>query len=99
MIIESGVIIFLGFCFLFWKMPRSTILYALGWPLVLDVAASAIAYILHWGTFSGIMAAAVAGFMVSAMTSAARWSVGYVSKGIYYPGHIADWRQSLVRIK
>jgi hypothetical protein len=91
MIIESGIVVFLGFLFLFWKLPRHTILHALGYPLALDIAGSVLAYVLHWGTFTGVMAAAVAGMMLSGMTSAARWAVGYVDKGLYYPGHIANW--------
>lgn len=99
MIIESGIIVFLGFCFLFWKLPRSTVLRMLGYPLLIDIGGSALAYILHWGSFTGLMAAAVAGLMLSAMTSIARWAVGYVDKGMYYPGHVTNWSASLVRAK
>jgi hypothetical protein len=38
------------------------------------------------------MAAAVAGLMTSALTSGGRWAVGYIEKGKYQPGKIADWR-------
>lgn len=93
MIIESGIIIFLGFLLLFVKLPKRTILIALGYPLAVDLGASILAYVLHLGTFSGMLAAAVAGLMVSAMTSVARWSVGWIDKGIYHPGHLADWRE------
>lgn len=77
MIIESGVIIFVGLLFLFVKLPRRLILHLLGWPLALDAFVSAAAYLLHWGTFSGVMAAAVAGLMCSGFTAVGRWALGY----------------------
>jgi hypothetical protein len=92
MIIESGIIILLGFLALFVKLPRRTIALFLGFPVVVDLAASILAYILHWGSFTGVMAAAVAGLMTSALTSGGRWAVGYIEKGKYQPGKIADWR-------
>lgn len=97
MIIESGVIIFLGFLFLFIKLPRRTVLWALGFPITLDVGFSALAYILHWGSYSGVLSAAVAGLMVSTMTSLSRYAVGYIDRGKYYPGHFADWRKHAVK--
>lgn len=91
MIIESGVIILLGFLALFVKLPKAFVLKTLGYPLAIDLTGSIVAYILHWGTFSGVMAAAVAGLMLSACTSAARWAVGYIDRGVYYPGHLTNW--------
>ena len=65
MIIESGVIIFFGMLLLGIKLPRKTSLWLLGYPLYLDLTVSVVAYVLHYGTFSGIMAAAVAGLPTS----------------------------------
>lgn len=92
MIIESGVIILLGFLALFVKLPRRTIARLLGYPLAMDLVASIGAYLLHWGTFSGVMSAAVAGLMTSALTSFGRWAYGYIENGKYHAGHISDWR-------
>lgn len=86
MIIESGVIIFLGLIGLWIKLPRKVALRLLGYPLAMDIGVSMIAYSLHWGTFSGVMAAAVAGFMCSAMISLGRKMFGYIEGGYYYPG-------------
>ena len=91
MIIESGFIILFGFLALFVKLPRRTLLRLLGYPLAIDLTGSVIAYVIHAGTFSGLMAAAVAGLMLSACTSLGRWSVGYLQNGKYIAGHIADW--------
>ncbi len=91
MIIESGVIILLGFILLLVKLPRRTLLYLLGKPLLVDVCGSVLAYVLHFGTFTGVMAAAVAGLMLSACTSIGRFAVGYIERGVYDPGRLADW--------
>ena len=91
MIIESGVVILLGFLALFLKLERRTLLRLLGYPLAVDIVGSVVAYALHWGTFSGVMAAAVAGLMLSTLTSVARWSVGYIEAGTYVPGRLVNW--------
>lgn len=88
MIIESAFIIFFGMLFLAIKLPIRTTLKLLGKHLVLDIGVSALALILHWGTFSGVMAAAGAGLLCSVSTSVARWVIGYIDGGIYTPGII-----------
>ena len=95
MIIESGIIIFLGLLLLGAKLPRSTSLRLLGRPLALDIGVSVLAYVLHYGTFSGIMAAAVAGLMCSGFTSVARYAFGYTVNNRYYRGKIWDLSSSL----
>lgn len=97
MIIESGVIIFLGMLLLGLKLKLRTSLTLLGYPLALDLGVSTIAFIMHYGTFSGVMAAAVAGLMCSGFTSLARYSVGYIKGGKYYPGKI--WRIDVAKLK
>jgi hypothetical protein len=86
MIIESGVIIFLGMLLLGLKLKRKTSLTLLGRPLALDFAVSFLAFIMHYGTFSGVMAAAVAGLMCSGFTTLARKAFGYIRDGKYTPG-------------
>lgn len=96
MIIESGVIIFLGMLFLALKLKPRTSLTLLGYPLALDLSVSVVAYVLHWGSFSGVMAAAVAGLMCSGFSSAARYVFGYIKDGKYYPG---VWRLDVAKLK
>ena len=93
MIIESGVIIFLGMLLLGIKLPRKLSLKLLGNPLALDLSVSVIAYAMHYGTFSGIMAAAVAGLMCSGFTSCARYAFGYIKDKRYHKGRI--WQLQL----
>lgn len=88
MIIESGIIIFIGLLLIGLKLPLRTSLKLLGRPLLLDVSVSAIAFLMHYGTFSGVMAAAVAGLMCSTFTSLARFVIGYIRNNDYYPGRV-----------
>ena len=97
MIIESGAIIFLGMLLLALKLPARVTLRALGYPFALDLTVSVVAFIMHYGTFSGLMSAAVAGLMCSGFTSAARYAVGYVRNNKYYPGKI--WRIDPSKLK
>ncbi len=90
MIVESGVIIFIGLLLLFIKLPRRTALRLLGYPLMLDLVVSVFTLLVHWGTFSGVMAAAVAGLMCSGFTTTARWLFGWIDRrGLYHRGVIA----------
>lgn len=88
MTLESGAIIFIGLLLLFIKLPTKTALRLLNYPLLLDLAVSAAAYVLHWGTFTGVMAAAVAGLMCSGFTLLGRAVFGHIASGTYYPGYI-----------
>ena len=97
MIIESGVIIFLGMLLLGLKLKAKTSLALLGHPLALDFGVSALAFAMHYGTFSGVMAAAVAGLMCSGFTSLARYAFGYIRDGKYYPGKI--WQINPTKLK
>ena len=88
MIIQSGFIIFLGLVFIGVKLPPKTSLKLLGWPITLDIVVTVLTFMMHMGTFSGVMAAAVAGLMCSGFTSAARYLFGYIEKNVYYPGKV-----------
>ena len=68
------------------KLPRRLMLKALGRPLAIDLAVSLITLVIHWGTFSGIMAASVAGVLTSLATSGAKRLFGFIHNGVYFPG-------------
>lgn len=97
MIIESGVIIFLGMLLLGLKLKAKTSLTLLGYPLALDFGVSALAFVMHYGTFSGVMAAAVAGLMCSGFTAVARYTFGYIKTGKYIPGKV--WQLDPAKLK
>ena len=82
MIIESGVIMFVGLLLLFMKLPRLLALRLPGQPLALDLVVSVAAYSLHWGTFSGVMAAAGARLRTMKMREKSRaWRLFIVGDG------------------
>ena len=86
--LATGFAIFLGVGLLLTKLPRRTALRILKYDLALDLMVTALVLIIHFGTFSGLMAATVAGLMMSLATSAAKRLIGYVDGNVYYPGRI-----------
>lgn len=86
MIIESGIIIFFGLWFIAMKLSKRSLLRILGRPVALDIGVTALVLVLHWGTFSGVMAASFAGLMTSVWSSLARKYYGYIQQGRYFPG-------------
>lgn len=83
-----GLVIFIGIAAILVKLPRRTALWLLGHALWLDILVTLFALAIHWGTVTGLMAAAVAGLMCSVTTSFARWLIGYTRGKKYYPGVI-----------
>lgn len=86
--LSSGLMIFLGAALILAKLPRRTMLRVLKHDLLLDVAVSLITLMIHWGTFSGVMAATVAGLLTSLATSGLKRLVGYIDGDKYWPGRI-----------
>ncbi len=82
----TGFMIFLGVSLLLVKLPRRTMLKALNHGLAIDLSVTALVLLIHWGTFSGVMAATIAGLLMSITTSSLKRLVGYVDGGNYYPG-------------
>ena len=76
-ILAYGFVIFLGAVLLAVKLPAKTNLRLLGHALWVDIGVTVITIVLHFGTFSGLLAAAAAGVMCSITTSSARWIFGY----------------------
>ena len=68
------------------KLPRRLMLRALRHDLAIDLVVTALVLCVHWGTFSGVMAATFAGLLTSLATSALKRLVGYIEAGVYYPG-------------
>lgn len=86
MFIETGTIVFLSLIVLVWRLPRKTVLWLFGHPAWLEIPFGFVAYALHLGTFSGMMAAATAAIMCFAFTQLGRKFVGYNDGKIYHPG-------------
>lgn len=86
--LTTGFMIFLGVALLLAKLPRRKMLRVLKHDLLLDVAVSLIVLAIHFGTFSGVMAATVAGLLTSLATSGLKKLVGYVDGDKYWPGRL-----------
>lgn len=85
-----GLLIFAGFGLILIKLPTRAKLWVLSHPILVDVSITVFTLIIHWGTMTGLMAAAVAGLTCSLATSFGRWSAGYWKDGWYIRGKI--WR-------
>lgn len=86
--LATGFMIFLGISLLLVKLPRRMMLRCLKHDLAIDILVTIIVLIIHFGTFSGVMAATVAGLLMSMATSALKRTVGYIDGDNYYPGRI-----------
>ena len=82
----TGLTVFCGVALLFAKLPRRTMLRALKHDLAIDLMVSAMVLLIHWGTFSGVMAATVAGLLTSLFTSGLKKLVGYIDGNYYVVG-------------
>jgi hypothetical protein len=60
----------------------------LSFPLLVDLAVFAFLTIIHWGTFSGVMAATAGALMVSMLMSLGKIVFGQIKNGKYVRGWI-----------
>ncbi len=86
-ILLSGFIVFLGFLMIAGKLSLKTNLKLLGQAMWVDLVVTVVAFAMHFGTFSGVMAAAVAGLLCSMATGLLIKLIGYIKNGTYYPGY------------
>ena len=85
--IEAGLIVGIALLFTMSKMTWWWKLRLLSNPLIVDLLVFAILTVIHWGTFSGVMAATIGAMVCSMVLSAGRSLVGYYDKhGDYVPG-------------
>lgn len=86
--IEAGLIVGIALLFTMSKMTWWWKLRVLSNPLLVDLLVFAILTIIHWGTFSGVMAATIGAMVCSMVLSTGRKAFGYYDKhGDYIPGH------------
>lgn len=84
----TGLLVFMGVALLFAKLSRRRMLMLLHHDLRVDLAVTGIVLTIHWGTFSGIMAASICGVLCSIFTSGLKRLLGSIHKNRYYPGII-----------
>ena len=87
-VLVFGFVLFLGMAGILVKLPLTWTLRMLGKPLIVDVTVTVVTLIIHWGTMTGLLAAAVAGLICSIVTSIARTTFGYIEGHHYIVGKI-----------
>ena len=90
MSLEIGMIVFLSLMVMVWRLPKKTLLWLFGHPAWLEVPFGIAAYALHYGTFQGMIGAAVAVCLCYGFIEICRVIVGYTVEGKYHPGFI-NW--------
>lgn len=83
---ESGAVICLGLVMWFSRTSWRTRLWLLSHPLAIDILVFVLLTLIHWGTFSGVMAATVGALMVSVLLTCGRKAFGHMEKGKYERG-------------
>jgi nucleoside permease NupC len=86
--IATGITIFLGLAAILAKLPRRMVLRSLKYGAAMDIAVTVVVLIIHWGTFSGVMGATVAGLLTSMATSGLKKLFGYIDGDLYHIGRI-----------
>lgn len=95
----DGFLVFLGVLAVFIKLPLRWVLLLLGRPLWTDLGITLLVYFAHLGTIRGMLTAAVAGLLISGGTSIGRYMIGYIYRGVYYPGYFPLDPKRLVKQK
>lgn len=80
MIIETGTIVFLSLIVLFWRLPVKAKVWFINHPAWLEVPFGLLAYGLHYGTFSGMMAAATAACICFCFMQMMKWMMNSFPK-------------------
>lgn len=84
--IEMGVVVGLGLLVMFAKLSWAWRMRLLSNPLAVDLAIFVLLSAVHWGTFSGLMVAAVGALFCSVVLSLGRYVYGHVENGEYHSG-------------
>lgn len=82
----SGLVVCLGMMVWFAKCGWRMRLRLLSFPLFVDLIVFLFLTIIHWGTFSGVMAATAGALMVSLLLSLGRKMFGHMRNGDYVRG-------------
>lgn len=75
--ISAGLFVALGLVFTWVKLPWKWRLWMNSNPVKMDLVIFTVLTLLHWGTFSGVMAATIGALTCSALLSLSRILFGY----------------------
>lgn len=65
----AGIVVWVGFLFVFFKLSRGVRSWLVHHALVTDLLVTGTVFTLHWGTLTGTMAATLAGILTAIFTS------------------------------
>jgi hypothetical protein len=65
----TGIVVWLGFLFVFFKLSRGVRSWLVHHALITDLLVTGVMFTLHWGTLTGTMAATLAGILTAIFTS------------------------------
>lgn len=68
----AGVVVWLGFLFVFFKLPSNVRSWLVRHSLITDLIVTGVVFTLHWGTLTGTMAATLAGILTAIFTTMAK---------------------------
>ncbi len=68
----TGVVVWIGFLAVFFKLPSNLKRWLVHHPLVTDLIVTGMVFALHWGTLTGTMAATLAGILTAIFTTIAK---------------------------
>jgi hypothetical protein len=94
---ESGAVICLGLVMWFSRTSWRTRMWLLSHPLALDILTFVVLVLLHWGTFSGVMAATVGALMVSVMLTCGTQSIRPYREWQVHSRHVGYQRASQMK--
>ncbi len=84
--IEMGIVVSLGLLVMLIKLPWRHRMWIISHPVLMDVTVFVGLTAIHWGTFSGVMVAAVGALFTSIVLGAAKWLFGHCVGSTYHPG-------------
>ena len=84
--LEMGIVVGIGIIVMLVKLSWRNKMMVLSNPLAMDIFVFVLLTALHWGTFSGLMVAAIGALFCSITLSVGRWLFGHVESRIYQPG-------------
>lgn len=84
--LESGIVVALGLVMWFFKCSWKNRIRLLSYPLTIDITVFAALTAIHWGTFSGVMAATIGALMCSILLTLGRKAFGHMDGKKYVPG-------------
>lgn len=85
---EMGFCVGLGLLVIMFKANWKWRMLMLSNPVKMDIIVFAVLTFLHWGTFSGVMAATIGALMVSLILSVGRKAYGYKVGNTYVRGMV-----------